>query len=110
MGVGPSMLGGEEQATTKAMETIRNAIARANRRIVIPHFISSSMLTGSGVWSKIDVLKASCVENQPYCLPRPDIRIMLMASQNQLKDVPESDVDSLDLSYCDPELPVGIRE
>lgn len=33
-----------------------------------------------------------------------------MASQNQLKDVPESDVDSLELSYCDPELPVGIRE
>ena len=31
-------------------------------------------------------------------------------SQNQLKDVPESDVDSLELAYCDPELPVGIRE
>ena len=36
VGVGPSMLGGEEQATTKARETFRNAIARANRRIVIP--------------------------------------------------------------------------
>ena len=41
---------------------------------------------------------------------KAEFRTMLMASQNQLKDVPESDVDSLDLSYCDPELPVGIRE
>ena len=33
-----------------------------------------------------------------------------MASQNQLKDVPESDVDRLELSYCNPEFPIGIRE
>ena len=32
------------------------------------------------------------------------------ASQNQLKDVPESEVDSSDLPFCDPELSVGIRE
>ena len=46
----------------------------------------------------------------PYCLAAPDIRMMQMASQNQLQDVPESDVDSLDLAFCDPELSVGIRE
>ena len=34
--VGPSMLGGEEQAATKARVTTRNATPRANRRIVIP--------------------------------------------------------------------------
>ena len=45
-----------------------------------------------------------------YCLAAPDIRMMQMASQNQLQDVPESDFDSLDLEFCDPELPVGIRE
>ena len=45
-----------------------------------------------------------------YCLAAPDIRMMQTAGQNQLQDVPESDIDSLDLSFCDPELPVGIRE
>ena len=55
VGVGPSMLGGEEQATTKARETIRNAIARANRRIVIPKCITYSMVNGNRRWSKIGV-------------------------------------------------------
>ena len=36
VGVGPSMLGGEEQAATKARVTIRNATPQLNRRIVIP--------------------------------------------------------------------------
>ena len=45
-----------------------------------------------------------------YCLATPDIKMIQMASQNQLKDVPKSDVYSLDLAFCHPELPVGIRE
>ena len=45
-----------------------------------------------------------------YCLTAPDIRMMQAAGQKQLQDVPESNVDSLELPFCDPELPVGIRE
>ena len=49
-------------------------------------------------------------KTDPYCLAAPNIRMIQMAGQNQLQDVPEGDVDSLDLAFCDPELPVGIRE
>ena len=45
-----------------------------------------------------------------YCLATPNIRMMQAAGQKQLQDVPESNVDSLELPFCDPELPVGIRE
>ena len=44
------------------------------------------------------------------CLATPDIRMMQTVGQEQLQDVPERDFDSLDLEFCDPELPVGIRE